>query len=124
MIDRFCLSSPFSFSLNIPRPLEKPWLSGDSQHPNALKRIHDLEKEKPHELSSDSAQDAPAANPLIVEHMNNLTMKEGERGTFKCKYSPTNDPTLEAGINVKLSRYSETSNSTSCVYVFVFQFGN
>lgn len=97
----FCVPFYFfsPFKTKTKTPLDKPWLSGDSQHPNALKKIHDLEKGKPADEAAGQPQEGPAANPVILEHMNNLVMKEGERGTFKCKYSPTNDPTLEAGIN-------------------------
>ena len=73
---------------------DSPWLKTDSMRPEALPKIQQLEA--PRDVTVPETE-VEYDGPLILGHLNNLELNEGESGHFECKVEPYKDPTLKIG---------------------------
>ena len=78
---------------------ESSIVSLDSQHPDALARIHTLENRADEAAAASKETEASAADapPAFTEHMTDVRCAEGEDIALECKVTPSNDPRLQIG---------------------------
>ena len=74
---------------------DKHWLLGQSQRPDALPAIAQLELGRgPAEPPS---PDITFELPVFVSHLNNVQCNENERVSFECRVEPAKDPNMKIG---------------------------
>lgn len=71
---------------------DRHWLLGDSLHPDAIKRIIDLEAPRTGKIGS---EEPVFESPVFITHLNDVVCKENDTAHFECSVEPSKDPTMQ-----------------------------
>lgn len=73
---------------------DRHWLIGDTMHPDALKKIADLETPQ---TQSVQTTEPVFEVPMFISHLNDVECREGDNAHFECRVEPSRDPTMKIG---------------------------
>ncbi|KAG0723051.1 Titin [Chionoecetes opilio] len=71
---------------------DRHWLIGDSIHPDAMKKIGELETPKTETVTT---KEPVFEIPMFISHLNDVENTEGDNAHFECRVEPSRDPTMK-----------------------------